>query len=41
MNRWAVRILGLFLIVMLFLVLNHMKNTLEELARTQQTAPSR
>jgi YbbR domain-containing protein len=39
MNRWVVRIMGLLLILMLFFVLNHMKNTLEELAKTQQSAP--
>ncbi len=42
MNRWTVRIAGILLLLMLFLVLNHMKRTLEELQQSQQqTAPSR
>jgi hypothetical protein len=40
-NRWAVRIAGIMLILVLLFVLNQMKRTLEQLQESQQSAPSR
>jgi hypothetical protein len=42
MNRWAVRIMGLLMVLILFLVMFQMLNTLKRLADSQQqTAPAR
>jgi uncharacterized integral membrane protein len=40
MNRWVVRIVGLFLILALLLVLNAMQNQLKQLAASRQPAPA-
>ena len=42
MNRWAVRIIGIVMLLVLFVVMFQMLNTLRRLAESQeQTAPAR
>ena len=42
MNRWTVRILGIVMLLVLFVIMFQMLNTLRRIAATQQqTAPSR
>ncbi|MFL6244977.1 MAG: hypothetical protein ACJ74H_03055 [Thermoanaerobaculia bacterium] len=41
MSRWTIRILGILVVLMLFLVMFQMLNTLKRMAETQQqTAPA-
>ena len=42
MSRWAMRILGIVMVLILFLVMFQMLNTLKRMAESQQqTAPAR
>lgn len=42
MSRWTIRIVGILLLVVLFLVLFQTMNTLQKMQQTQEhTAPSR
>jgi hypothetical protein len=42
MNRWAVRIMGIVMVLILFLVMFQMLNTLKRMADSQQqSAPAR